>query len=266
MAERRARGTACAARRRPRDGGDQRRLLLEPDAVEAVASRARPLAVSSRPICRRPRACSTARGDDRGRGRPGRALLRLGCKAVVVKGGHWQRAEAVDIFSTGAACRPLALARIATPTPMAPAARSPPQSRRFWRAARHCAAPCRPPSVRSRCPGFRAAVAGRSRVRTGRSHPSIAGHAVGPRGEQNRVLFGCCRDASMGTETAVSHLRVRRASARKLNNAMRLHRFPAPGGASGARLGAPPDLAEEPVRYSGPVSLCNQPDGLHHPR
>jgi hydroxymethylpyrimidine/phosphomethylpyrimidine kinase len=42
------------------------------------------------------------------------ALLRLGCKAVVIKGGHGERAEAVDILVDGDAVFRLALPRIHT--------------------------------------------------------------------------------------------------------------------------------------------------------
>ncbi len=45
-----------------------------------------------------------------------KALVELGCKAVVVKGGHGASAEAVDIFmERGGATLRLALPRIATP-------------------------------------------------------------------------------------------------------------------------------------------------------
>lgn len=43
-----------------------------------------------------------------------RALLRLGCKAVVIKGGHGEGAEAVDLLVEGDAVTRLALPRITT--------------------------------------------------------------------------------------------------------------------------------------------------------
>jgi len=43
-----------------------------------------------------------------------RALLRLGCKAVVIKGGHGEGAEAVDLLVEADAVTRLALPRITT--------------------------------------------------------------------------------------------------------------------------------------------------------
>ena len=58
----------------------------------------------------------------------------------------------------------------------------------------------------------------------------------------------CGAAASTLSECDLAHLRATRASVTNLGNAVPRHRFQAPGGASGWRLGAPPDLAEEPVR------------------
>ncbi len=70
----------------------------------------------------------------------------------------------------------------------------------------------------------------------------------------------CCPDASTGNQTPFAHLRVVEASATKMTNAVLRHRTSSGGSVGHRRLGAPPDLAEEPVRsIRAGFFLC----GLH---
>jgi hydroxymethylpyrimidine/phosphomethylpyrimidine kinase len=93
-------------------------MLLEPAAVEAVRSELVPLADVLTPnlaeaarLLDRAVAATEAEMEAQAR-----ALLELGCKAVVLKGGHGEGAEAVDILAQrgGAAVLRLSLPRIAT--------------------------------------------------------------------------------------------------------------------------------------------------------
>jgi len=92
-------------------------MLLEPAAVEAVRSELVPLADVLTPNLAEAarlldRAVATTEAEMEAQAH---ALLELGCKAVVLKGGHGEGAEAVDILAQrgGAAVR-LSLPRIAT--------------------------------------------------------------------------------------------------------------------------------------------------------
>ena len=93
-------------------------LLLEPAAVEALRTDLVPLADVLTPnlaeaarLLDRPVAKTETEMEAQAR-----ALLDLGCKAVIVKGGHGEGAEAVDIFlERGGRPVRLALPRIATP-------------------------------------------------------------------------------------------------------------------------------------------------------
>jgi hydroxymethylpyrimidine/phosphomethylpyrimidine kinase len=92
-------------------------LLLEPAAVDAVRAELIPLADVLTPnlaeaarLLDAPLAANEAEMEAQARG-----LLELGCKAVVLKGGHGDGAEAVDVLlQQGHAPRRLALPRIAT--------------------------------------------------------------------------------------------------------------------------------------------------------
>jgi hydroxymethylpyrimidine/phosphomethylpyrimidine kinase len=92
-------------------------MLLEPAAVEAVRSELVPLADVLTPnlaeaarLLDRAVAATEAEMEAQAR-----ALLELGCKAVVLKGGHGEGAEAVDILvQRGGAAVRLSLPRIAT--------------------------------------------------------------------------------------------------------------------------------------------------------
>ena len=93
-------------------------MLLEPAAVEAVRSELVPLADVLTPNLAEAarlldRAVATTEAEMEAQAR---ALLELGCKAVVLKGGHGEGAEAVDILAQrgGAAVLRLSLPRIAT--------------------------------------------------------------------------------------------------------------------------------------------------------
>ena len=82
-------------------------LLLEADAVEAVRRELVPLADLLTPNlaeAARLLDCPVA-ADEAEMEAQARALLALGCKAVVIKGGHGEGREAVDIFCTTAASR-----------------------------------------------------------------------------------------------------------------------------------------------------------------
>jgi len=92
-------------------------MLLEPAAVEAVRSELVPLADVLTPNLAEAarlldRTVATTEAEMEAQAR---ALLELGCKAVVLKGGHGEGAEAVDILvqRRGAAVR-LSLPRITT--------------------------------------------------------------------------------------------------------------------------------------------------------
>jgi hydroxymethylpyrimidine/phosphomethylpyrimidine kinase len=93
-------------------------MLLEPDAVEAVRAQLLPLADVITPnLAEAARLLGIAAAADVGEMETqARALLALGPKAVLIKGGHGDGAEAVDVLVTRDA-KPvhLALPRIATP-------------------------------------------------------------------------------------------------------------------------------------------------------
>jgi hydroxymethylpyrimidine/phosphomethylpyrimidine kinase len=92
-------------------------MLLEPAAVEAVRSELVPLADVLTPNLAEAarlldRAVATTEAEMEAQAR---ALLELGCKAVVLKGGHGEGAEAVDILvQRGGAAVRLSLPRITT--------------------------------------------------------------------------------------------------------------------------------------------------------
>ena len=92
-------------------------LLLEPDAVDAVRTELVPQADLITPnLAEAARLLDSAPATTEAEmAAQARALLGLGCKAVVVKGGHGSGAEAVDIFiEEGGEPMRLALARIDT--------------------------------------------------------------------------------------------------------------------------------------------------------
>ena len=92
-------------------------MLLEPAAVEAVRSELVPLADVLTPNLAEAarlldRAIATTEAEMEAQAR---ALLELGCKAVVLKGGHGEGAEAVDILvQRGGVAVRLSLPRITT--------------------------------------------------------------------------------------------------------------------------------------------------------
>jgi len=93
-------------------------LLLEPGAVEVLRSELLPLADLITPnLAEAARLLDLSIAEDEaGMEAQAKALLALGCKAVVVKGGHGAGSEAVDIFlQRGAEAQRLALPRVATP-------------------------------------------------------------------------------------------------------------------------------------------------------
>ena len=91
-------------------------LLLEPDAIEALRSELLPLADLLTPnlpeaarLLDQPIAQNESEMEAQAH-----ALLALGCRAVVVKGGHGEGADAVDILVQGGHVTRLALPRIET--------------------------------------------------------------------------------------------------------------------------------------------------------
>jgi hydroxymethylpyrimidine/phosphomethylpyrimidine kinase len=91
-------------------------VLLRPDAIGAVRSALAPLATLVTPnleeaavLLGAGKAESEAQMRDQAR-----ALLALGCRAVLVKGGHGAGAEAVDVLADAAGCESLASPRIDT--------------------------------------------------------------------------------------------------------------------------------------------------------
>ncbi len=177
------------------------------------------------------------------------ALLALGPKAVLLKGGHGEGSEAVDILVVrGMAPVRLALPRIDTAnthgtgcTLSAAIAAGLAQGELLTDAVD------RRQALRPRGSGGRPRAENRRRSGPRRSSAYGAG-------QPQTLSFRACRKAPCGaaapsvSEYGLDHLRAARASVTNLGNAMPRHRFQAPGGASGRRLGAPPDLAEEPVR------------------
>lgn len=95
-------------------GGDQ---LLEPDAVEAVRGKLVPLATlitPNLPEAARLLGTAQARGES-DLVHQAKALHALGCKAVLIKGGHGTGETAVDVLYDGAKPTFLSRARIDTP-------------------------------------------------------------------------------------------------------------------------------------------------------
>jgi len=92
-------------------------MLLEPDAVDAVRSELAPLADVLTPnLAEAARLLHRSNAENEAEMEvQARALLELGAKAVVLKGGHGEGAEAVDIFiERGGVPVRLSLPRIAT--------------------------------------------------------------------------------------------------------------------------------------------------------
>lgn len=90
--------------------------LLRPDAVDALRARLLPLAVLVTPNL--PEAVGLVGFEVRGEGdmeRAGRALLDLGARAALVKGGHLEGAEAVDLLVTPEGVERVAASRVPTP-------------------------------------------------------------------------------------------------------------------------------------------------------
>jgi len=90
--------------------------LLVPEAVEALRSRLVPLASVITPnlpeaaaLLDEPVAESEAAVEEQGR-----RLLRMGCKAVLIKGGHGEGAESIDYLVTSSGAIALSAPRIAT--------------------------------------------------------------------------------------------------------------------------------------------------------
>jgi len=90
--------------------------LLVPEAVEALRSRLVPLASVITPnlpeaaaLLDEPVAESEAAVEEQGR-----RLLRMGCKAVLIKGGHGEGAESIDYLLTSSGPIALSAPRIAT--------------------------------------------------------------------------------------------------------------------------------------------------------
>ena len=90
--------------------------LLADEAVEALRNRLVPLAAVVTPNL--PEASLLAGFEVRGREvmeRAGRAILELGPRAVLVKGGHLQESEAVDVLVTSEGAREFVERRVDTP-------------------------------------------------------------------------------------------------------------------------------------------------------
>ena len=90
--------------------------LLVPEAVEALRTRLVPLASVITPnlpeaaaLLDEPVAVSEAAVEEQGR-----QLLRMGCKAVLIKGGHGEGAESIDYLVTPGGAIALSAPRIAT--------------------------------------------------------------------------------------------------------------------------------------------------------
>lgn len=90
--------------------------LLAPDAVAAVRERLVPLADLLTPnLAEAARLLDRAQAEDEaGARRQAEALLRLGAKAVLVKGGHGSGGEAVDVLATPAGVHRFARPRLDT--------------------------------------------------------------------------------------------------------------------------------------------------------
>ncbi len=232
----------------------------EPDAVEAVRRELLPLAdiitpnlpEAARLLDRSPAA------DEAEMEAQAQALLALGPKAVLLKGGHGEGREAVDILvERGLAPVRLALPRIDTAQHARHGLHAIGRHRRRpgHRASR-CRCRRRRQALRSRGSGGRPRAENRERIGSRRSSAYAAQRP-------ETLSFWACRWVPCGaaapsvSEYGLDHLRAARASVTNLGNAMPRHRFRAPGGASGRRLGAPPDLAEEPVRnFRAGFFLC----------
>ena len=90
--------------------------LMQPEAVAAIRQQMLPLADLITPNLPEAAAlldCAEAQNEDEMR-RQGRALLQLGCKAVLMKGGHLDDAQSPDWLLTGDAETRFSTARIAT--------------------------------------------------------------------------------------------------------------------------------------------------------
>jgi hydroxymethylpyrimidine/phosphomethylpyrimidine kinase len=92
-------------------------VLLAPDAIASIRTELIPLAALITPnlpeaarLLGRQLVQTEAEVEDQAR-----ALQQLGCRAVLIKGGHGTGEEAVDILFDGSATRRFALARIDTP-------------------------------------------------------------------------------------------------------------------------------------------------------
>jgi hydroxymethylpyrimidine/phosphomethylpyrimidine kinase len=92
-------------------------VLLRPDAIGAVKGALAPLATLLTPnlaeaavLLDRPRAESEAQMREQAR-----ALLALGCRAVLVKGGHGAGAAAIDVLADASGIEAFASPRVATP-------------------------------------------------------------------------------------------------------------------------------------------------------
>ncbi len=144
--------------------------LLAESAVEALRSRLMPLAavvtpnlpeaafITSRPIAR----------DEEEMAAQGRLILGFGAALALVKGGHGDGPESVDLLVSGSECGATPWRASPRGTCMAPAARCPRPSRRGSRKGEDCRRPWPRPRPMSRPP---------SRLR----HASPSGGAMGRR-------------------------------------------------------------------------------------
>lgn len=92
-------------------------VLLAPDAIDALKRELLPLAAlitPNLPEAARLLGTQPAGTDDEAEAHV-RALMALGSRAVLVKGGHGTSQDAVDVFCEGSACERLVRSRIPTP-------------------------------------------------------------------------------------------------------------------------------------------------------
>ena len=238
---------AVSARRRSGDGRHQRRHAAGAGGGRGVAPRAA--------AARRHRHAQPAGGSapartypkppTRRRWRRRRASCwRSAAKAVLLKGGHASGREAVDILVTrdARAGAPGAAAHRHRLTPTAPAAPYRPPSPPAWRAeTRFTEAVVS--AKRFVHDALNAGAEPQNRGRIGPRRSSAYGapppQILSSQGPRRRT---CGTAASTPSECDLAHLRATRASVTNLGNAVPRHRFQAPGGASGWRLGAPTRL------------------------
>jgi hydroxymethylpyrimidine/phosphomethylpyrimidine kinase len=91
-------------------------LLLRPDAIETLREKLVPLALVVTPNLSEAAALSgePPAKDEAAMAKQGKAILRLGPQAVLVKGGHFEEGEAADLLIDSQGVRRFAARRIAT--------------------------------------------------------------------------------------------------------------------------------------------------------